>query len=197
MKFLSDHAQLTVFTEDFVAGGPKPFKFYNMWAQHDSFRSIVQRAWNTHFQGTPLFVLCKKLRAVKLALKVWNQEEFGPIHHKVAHAGEFLHQAQAQLADREKLWGFGVSLEGLVGFALRGRMEVLPPSASNGTVITTGRTTISVPPQGDPPTIRGRFPERGDKRTGRSRSRVSLVHRPWASLFGGGGGEGNCKVSGL
>ncbi|MQM17125.1 hypothetical protein Taro_050093 [Colocasia esculenta] len=98
-QFLSDHAQLTVFTEDSVVGGPKPFKFYNMWAQHDSFRSIVQRAWKTHFQGTPLFVLCKKLRAVKLALKVWNREEFGPIHHKVAHAGEFLHQAQAQLAD--------------------------------------------------------------------------------------------------
>ncbi|MQM12386.1 hypothetical protein Taro_045303 [Colocasia esculenta] len=98
-QLLSDHAQLTINTEDAVVGGPKPFKFYNMWAQHASFRSIVQGAWNTKIQGTPLFVLCKKLKAVKLALKVWNREEFGPIHHKVSHASDILHKAQGHLAD--------------------------------------------------------------------------------------------------
>ncbi|MQM16875.1 hypothetical protein Taro_049836 [Colocasia esculenta] len=97
-QLLSDHAQLTILTEDTVAGGPKPFKFYNMWAHHESFSSIVQQARDSHFQGTPLFVLCKKLRVVKLALKAWNREEFGPVHHKVAYAREALHQAQSDLA---------------------------------------------------------------------------------------------------
>ncbi|MQM23789.1 hypothetical protein Taro_056859 [Colocasia esculenta] len=97
-QILSDHAQLTVYTEDIVAGGPKPFKFYNMWAHHESFRSIVHQAWTTHFQGTPLFILCQKLRIVKLALKVWNREVFGPIQKKVSYACDVLHQVQLELA---------------------------------------------------------------------------------------------------
>ncbi|MQM22137.1 hypothetical protein Taro_055185 [Colocasia esculenta] len=105
-QILSDHAQLTVFTEDTVAGGPKPFRFYNMWAQHNSFPSIVHQAWSSHFLGTPIFVLCKKLRAVKMALKVWNRDEFGPIQQKVSYASELLHQAQLELAKlkQKKVW---------------------------------------------------------------------------------------------
>ncbi|MQM00346.1 hypothetical protein Taro_033080 [Colocasia esculenta] len=94
----SDHAQLTIFTEELIAGGPKPFRFFTMWAQHESFHSTVQNAWSLDAQGTPLFVLSQKLRAVKEALKVWNRNVFGRIHRRVHDAASVLHDAQEKLA---------------------------------------------------------------------------------------------------
>ncbi|MQM15348.1 hypothetical protein Taro_048289 [Colocasia esculenta] len=87
-----------VFSEDVVAGGPKPFKFFNMWANHSEFMPIVEKAWATQIRGTPLFVLCQKLRAMKNALKLWNRDEFGNIFQKVATASDVLHKTQQALA---------------------------------------------------------------------------------------------------
>ncbi|MQL99420.1 hypothetical protein Taro_032143 [Colocasia esculenta] len=96
-KFHSDHTQLTIFTEEAVAGGPKPFRYFSMWAQHDNFLPTVEQAWQSQVLGSPLFVLYQKLRAVKAALKVWNRMEFGEIHHKVESATKVFHIAQEKL----------------------------------------------------------------------------------------------------
>ncbi|MQM23145.1 hypothetical protein Taro_056208 [Colocasia esculenta] len=65
---------------------------------HSTFYSTVQSAWNSDVQGTPLFVLCQKLRVVKAALKVWNRDDFGTIHHRVQCAASVLHVAQLNLS---------------------------------------------------------------------------------------------------
>jgi hypothetical protein len=60
-------------------GGRASFKFENMWLKEDGF---VERVgwWSSYqFQGTPSFILAKKLRAFKEDIKTWNRTVFGNI----------------------------------------------------------------------------------------------------------------------
>ncbi|KZV46218.1 hypothetical protein F511_24771 [Dorcoceras hygrometricum] len=56
---ISDHSLsiTTVFRESRRRN--PPFKFYNMWAAHDEFESIVQEHWVFYGKGTTQFVLKK------------------------------------------------------------------------------------------------------------------------------------------
>ena len=80
-----------------IGKGPKPFKFFSMWTSHPDFMSIVQRAWDTHVEGSSMFRLCQKLKAVKLALKAWNKFTYGDIHQKIMHARGKIKSLQLQL----------------------------------------------------------------------------------------------------
>jgi hypothetical protein len=43
----------------------------------------VKGWWESyHFEGTPSFILARKLRALKLYLKKWNEEVFGNVQNK-------------------------------------------------------------------------------------------------------------------
>jgi hypothetical protein len=56
------------------------FKFENMWLKFDGFVEQVQRWWESYdFQGLPSYVLAKKLKALKVDLKKWNEEVFGDV----------------------------------------------------------------------------------------------------------------------
>ncbi|MQL91120.1 hypothetical protein Taro_023718 [Colocasia esculenta] len=92
-----------------LPGGPKPFRFFNMWTQHTDFISVVQAAWSLDVQGTPLFVLYQKLRTVKKALKIWNRDVFGKIHQWVDCAATILHDAQHKLATDPMNCGYAES----------------------------------------------------------------------------------------
>jgi hypothetical protein len=60
--------------------GRKPFKFENMWLKEEGFVERVRGWWAVYqFQGTPSFVLSKKLRALKGDIKTWNKNVFGNI----------------------------------------------------------------------------------------------------------------------
>ena len=63
--------------------GRIPFRFENMWLRVDNFVDKVKNWWASYlFQGTPSFILAKKLAALKLDLKKWNETEFGNITFK-------------------------------------------------------------------------------------------------------------------
>ena len=54
-----------------------------MWLWVDNFVDKVKMWWATYlFQGTPSFILAKKLAALKLVLKKWNKLEFGNVTFK-------------------------------------------------------------------------------------------------------------------
>ena len=49
-----------------------------MWLRVNNFVNKVKKWWASYvFQGTPSFILAKKLAALKLDLKKWNEVEFG------------------------------------------------------------------------------------------------------------------------
>ena len=46
-----------------------PFKFYNMWVNHENFLNVVREAWKEDFEGSPMFNLVNKLKGLKGAFK--------------------------------------------------------------------------------------------------------------------------------
>ncbi|KAK1298314.1 hypothetical protein QJS10_CPB14g00920 [Acorus calamus] len=91
---LSDHSALLVRLTPEVLSGHKPFKCFNMWFSHPTFTEVVENAWLTEVEGTPQYRLAKKLQLVKLALKKWNIEVFGDIHHKLKRGRDLLARIQ-------------------------------------------------------------------------------------------------------
>ena len=54
-----------------------------MWLKAEGFLDKVKFWWeNYHFQGTPSYILAKKLTALKSDLKKWNETDFGNIAAK-------------------------------------------------------------------------------------------------------------------
>ena len=53
-----------------------------MWLRVDNFVDKVEWWASYVFQGTPSFILAKKLAALKLDLKKWNEAEFGNVSFK-------------------------------------------------------------------------------------------------------------------
>jgi hypothetical protein len=57
-----------------------PFNFENMWLKVEGFVGMVKQLWDSYlFQGSPSFVLARKLKALKLDLKKWNEKVFGNV----------------------------------------------------------------------------------------------------------------------
>ena len=57
-----------------------PFHFENIWLRVENFVDKVKAWWASYlFQGTPSIILTKKLTALKLDLKKWNETEFGNV----------------------------------------------------------------------------------------------------------------------
>ncbi|XP_048498217.1 uncharacterized protein LOC109134680 [Beta vulgaris subsp. vulgaris] len=69
-----------------VTGGKKPFRFFKMWQTHPQYMDIITQAWQQTQSGTKMFLLVKKLKAVKGELKKLNRERFGDIAAQDAKA---------------------------------------------------------------------------------------------------------------
>ena len=53
-----------------IQRGQRPFRFENMWMKAKDFMEKVEEWWGSYqFEGTPSFILAKKLRALKTDLK--------------------------------------------------------------------------------------------------------------------------------
>ena len=54
-----------------------------MWLKAEEFVDKVKVWWASYmFQGSPSYILAKKLTALKLDLKKWNETEFGNVTFK-------------------------------------------------------------------------------------------------------------------
>ncbi|XP_011079190.1 uncharacterized protein LOC105162767 [Sesamum indicum] len=94
---LSDHSPGIVSIFDHAPTKPKPFRFFNMWVDHPDFLATVEARWNLSMEGTPQFSLCRRLKAVKGALKVFNKQHYSHISGRAKEAELALHDAQNQL----------------------------------------------------------------------------------------------------
>jgi hypothetical protein len=66
-----------------IQWGSRPFKFENMWLKAEGFVDRVRLWWASyHFQGSPSFIFTQKLKALKVDLKSWNDQEFGNVEFR-------------------------------------------------------------------------------------------------------------------
>ncbi|XP_030441239.2 uncharacterized protein LOC115663369 [Syzygium oleosum] len=75
----------------------KPFKFFNFWTSHPKFLDLVEQAWDTPIVGTPMFIICCKLRALKAKLKQLNRSSFSDISLRTEQARSELYAVQSAL----------------------------------------------------------------------------------------------------
>ncbi|KAK1326814.1 hypothetical protein QJS10_CPA01g01648 [Acorus calamus] len=76
---LSDHSVLQVVVKPRLSSGPRPFKYFQLWEDRTDFLNLVTTAWSYKVIGSPMFILAKKLQHLKIIIKKWNFEVFGPI----------------------------------------------------------------------------------------------------------------------
>ncbi|XP_030527304.2 uncharacterized protein LOC115738732 [Rhodamnia argentea] len=90
---ISDHSPMVVGIMPPPAS-KKLFKYFNFWSSHPSFLDIVAQVWATPIRGTPMFVVCSKLKLLKGRLKQLNRSSFSDIFERTEHAR--LHLASIQ-----------------------------------------------------------------------------------------------------
>ncbi|XP_035544586.1 uncharacterized protein LOC118347981 [Juglans regia] len=78
-RICSDHF-LVMLDGGGIIGGRRPFKFENMWLKKEGFVDLVRQWWSSYlFEGNPSNVLARKLKALKMHLKIWNEQVFGDV----------------------------------------------------------------------------------------------------------------------
>ncbi|XP_057481140.1 uncharacterized protein LOC130768162 [Actinidia eriantha] len=95
----SDHSPCPVSLFGEIDRGASSFNFFNMWSQHENFLDLVCSNWNIHVEGTAMYRLCKKLKALKEPLKAMNRQNFSHIAARAEAAETELLQAQQKLHD--------------------------------------------------------------------------------------------------
>jgi hypothetical protein len=93
---VSDHSPALVTVAKLVSYGPKPFKYFNFWADHKNFLQWVEDGWRTEVNGFSMFRFYSKLKSTKIVLKAKNREFFGGLGQKVMQARAKLEAAQAE-----------------------------------------------------------------------------------------------------
>ena len=70
-----------------------------MWGLHDNFLDLTVTSWNLEVYGSPMFVLCSKLKRLKLPLKELGKHHFSHISERVSSLEGELRHIQTTLQD--------------------------------------------------------------------------------------------------
>lgn len=67
--------------------GPKPFKLFKRWFNHEGFRPFLEEACQSmQINGKPGFILKETLRTLKVKIRIWSKEVFGVLDLEVNNA---------------------------------------------------------------------------------------------------------------
>ncbi|PKI53937.1 hypothetical protein CRG98_025639 [Punica granatum] len=94
---ISDHCPAMLKFGEKENAGPKPFKFFHLWTEHPDYMALIGGVWSKTQQGTPMAVLYKKLRDLKMHLREFNRIKFGNVHTQVTVLQHELAQVQSSL----------------------------------------------------------------------------------------------------
>ncbi|KAL8545034.1 hypothetical protein ACS0TY_005295 [Phlomoides rotata] len=89
-RSLSDHVPI------YIEGskkdwGPRPFKFFNQWIQHPSYKGLVEKVWSSSLkQGWAGFVIKEKLKELKMELKEWSTTTFKGMDRRIEEKNDEL-----------------------------------------------------------------------------------------------------------
>jgi len=78
---------------------PKPFKYEEFWTRDLSSHTVIAGAWQFNPNGSAAFSLCRKFKATKAALKLWNTLHFGNIQKNIKHLLEQINSIQCAAPD--------------------------------------------------------------------------------------------------
>ncbi|KAL2226774.1 UNVERIFIED_CONTAM: hypothetical protein Sindi_2036100 [Sesamum indicum] len=127
---LLDHSPGIVTIFDHSPTESKPFRFFNMWAHHPDFLTTAEQRWNLNMEGTPQFILCKRLKSPKGPLKAFNTQHYSHISNRAKEADLALQDAQNQLESNPG----DVALRGLFGRSQEeGRFSLPRPNDTSST----------------------------------------------------------------
>ncbi|XP_074288929.1 uncharacterized protein LOC141614072 [Silene latifolia] len=82
-----DHCPALVKLEEEPCGRRAPFKYFNMWSLSPDYDNIIRNGWQRQVQGTAMFQVVKKLKALKYDLKKLNKSQFANIEN-LTHVAE-------------------------------------------------------------------------------------------------------------
>ena len=94
---MSDHSPMVVQVGGNDENIKKPFKFFDMWMDHEEFMPVVKKVWDQNSGGCPMYQLCCKLRKLKQELKLFNKTHFSNISDRVKDAKDQMDKAQQEL----------------------------------------------------------------------------------------------------
>lgn len=95
-----DHSGIEVCLTDRRHSRPKPFWFFNCWADHELYRELVRKTWEAEVDLVPMFRISQKLKKLKNELKKFNREVFLPELRASLELEEKLREVQSRLMDR-------------------------------------------------------------------------------------------------
>ena len=94
---MSDHSPMMVKVIGNDQNIKKPFRFFDMWMDHDKFMPLVKKVWDQNSGGCLMYQLCCKLRKLKQELKLFNMAHFSNISDRVKDAKNKMDKAQQAL----------------------------------------------------------------------------------------------------
>ena len=72
-------------------GGPRPFRFHQVWGKHEDFMPLASRTYKEAiYSSSPMDKVMKKLLLLKAALRTWNKEVFENVNRRLADSLEHL-----------------------------------------------------------------------------------------------------------
>ncbi|XP_062080939.1 uncharacterized protein LOC133785740 [Humulus lupulus] len=93
----SDHCYCLIKVIREVNIGFKPFRFFNMWMEHERFKPTVMQSWNKAVSVQGFDGILVKLKRLSHVLRYFNKTEIGDVERKFQMAKENYNQAQIQL----------------------------------------------------------------------------------------------------
>lgn len=79
---------------------PRPFRFQHMWVHHKNFLPMVRDCWSVPVHGSPILILMKKLKRLKIYLRQWNRDVFSKVFEELDAATTSLDEIQHTIAIR-------------------------------------------------------------------------------------------------
>ncbi|XP_062088802.1 uncharacterized protein LOC133795366 [Humulus lupulus] len=92
----SDHCSCVISASATESIGIKPFRFFNFWADHHDFKTIVEQSWKRPVTSRGLKGIYIKLMRVKHCLKKFNHEVIGDIGKRFQDAKSSFSEAKLQ-----------------------------------------------------------------------------------------------------
>ncbi|XP_060217125.1 uncharacterized protein LOC132644554 [Lycium barbarum] len=100
MPHIPDHSRMLLQLYKAPQSGKTPFRFFNIWAEHDQFPRILQEVWMHPVGQTGMKKIWQKLKTLKPRLKDLNVKEFKGVRHNIDKARLTLKNVQAQLGSQ-------------------------------------------------------------------------------------------------
>ncbi|XP_062100396.1 uncharacterized protein LOC133806292 [Humulus lupulus] len=93
----SDHCYCLIKVIQEVNFGFKPFRFYNMWMEHERFKVTVMQSWTRPVAVRGFDGILVKLKRLSHVLRQFNKYKIGDVERNFQMANDNYNQAQVQL----------------------------------------------------------------------------------------------------